>query len=218
MDDRRHRFEAPGIRVTWSKLRCIHAAECVRGLPRVFRPGERPWVQLEHAGADAVAGVIERCPTGALHHERLDGGAAEQPAAQNVVRVGRAGPLYLRGDIEVVTPEGETILRETRVALCRCGTSAHKPVCDGSHQQAHFADPGAIHDEDAVADPGAPPGRLRVTVNPGGPYELTGPFTLASADGTVTLGGTNTWLCRCGGSGSKPFCDGTHETRGFPSP
>jgi uncharacterized Fe-S cluster protein YjdI len=38
-------YTAPGVRVFYDKGRCLHFAECVRGLPQVFDVGKRPWIQ-----------------------------------------------------------------------------------------------------------------------------------------------------------------------------
>lgn len=49
------------------------------------------------------------------------------------------GPLLVRGDIQLTTPEGEPIPRKRRtIALCRCGLSTIKPFCDGTHKAAGF--------------------------------------------------------------------------------
>lgn len=49
------------------------------------------------------------------------------------------GPLIVRGDVQVLTPDGEAIERRRRtVALCRCGLSSIKPFCDGTHKAAGF--------------------------------------------------------------------------------
>lgn len=49
------------------------------------------------------------------------------------------GPLLVRGDIDLVDAEGAPIERHRRtVALCRCGLSAIKPFCDGTHKPAGF--------------------------------------------------------------------------------
>lgn len=49
------------------------------------------------------------------------------------------GPLIVRGGIDLVTAEGEPIEQKRRtVALCRCGLSAIKPFCDGTHKSANF--------------------------------------------------------------------------------
>lgn len=141
MRRRLHGYRGERIVVTYDAKRCIHARECVRGLPEVFDPGRRPWVNPGAADADAVAAVIARCPTGALHFERRDGGPAEAPPGANVVTVAADGPLYLRGDLRLVSPAGEVVLSDTRLALCRCGASADKPFCDGSHRRIGFTAP-----------------------------------------------------------------------------
>jgi CDGSH-type Zn-finger protein len=58
-----------------------------------------------------------------------------------------------------------------------------------------------------------------VTITPkeNGPYLVTGPVTIVDADGTEypPRQGSAIALCRCGGSTTKPFCDGTHSKIGF---
>ncbi len=57
---------------------------------------------------------------------------------------------------------------------------------------------------------------VTIKVRESGPYLLRGTFTLTDADGNVyTVAGPNVALCRCGGSQTKPFCDGSHKTNGF---
>lgn len=49
------------------------------------------------------------------------------------------GPLLVRGDFALVTPDGRHIdTRRGTVALCRCGQSALKPFCDGTHKVTGF--------------------------------------------------------------------------------
>lgn len=45
------------------------------------------------------------------------------------------GPLVVRGDFEVRDLDGERLGGDRTVALCRCGRSAVKPFCDGSHKR-----------------------------------------------------------------------------------
>ncbi|MWJ80863.1 CDGSH iron-sulfur domain-containing protein [Clavibacter michiganensis subsp. michiganensis] len=55
------------------------------------------------------------------------------------------GPLLVRGDFEIVDPEGRPVPRtRSTVALCRCGVSSIKPYCDGTHRLVGFrTDPPA---------------------------------------------------------------------------
>lgn len=48
-----------------------------------------------------------------------------------------------------------------------------------------------------------------------GPLEVSGSFRLKLRNGTHTETGDTIYLCRCGGSGNKPYCDGTHKKNGF---
>ena len=51
----------------------------------------------------------------------------------------------------------------------------------------------------------------RITPTTDGPYEVDGEATIVAPDGTVIKETTKTYLCRCGASQSKPFCDGSHK-------
>jgi len=214
MSEKLHLYEGAAIEVTYDKARCIHAAACIRGLPRVFDPGSRPWVMPDNGAADRVAGVVEQCPTGALHYSRLDGGPVEQPDGENTLLVSRNGPLFVRGQLEVVRPDG-TVTTDTRLALCRCGASAHKPLCDGSHLRVRFQDetnrlpPGPLDADRADAS-----GPLRIETLENGPLQLRGTLRVMDATGTVAGATTRATLCRCGRSGTKPFCDGSHAKAG----
>ena len=65
------------------------------------------------------------------------------------------GPLLVRGDFTLLTPDGEVIEPGRRtVALCRCGRSAIKPFCDGTHKAINFR-AGTGRDSALPRDPGA---------------------------------------------------------------
>jgi CDGSH-type Zn-finger protein/uncharacterized Fe-S cluster protein YjdI len=51
------------------------------------------------------------------------------------------GPLKVTGSLEIVSGTGRTIDRTGEVTLCRCGASANKPYCDGSHRKTGFTAP-----------------------------------------------------------------------------
>lgn len=206
-----HRYEGRGGIVTYDAKRCIHAAECVHGLPSVFDPSAKPWVNPDGADAAALAATVDRCPSGALRIEHPDGRSPSR-AANNMASLTANGPTYLRGDILLVQADG-VVQTETRLALCRCGASANKPYCDGSHNAAPFRDPGRLPG-DSVPD--APPagGTLTVTPLPNGSLKCEGPLTITDSDGRRAAT-DKVFLCRCGASGNKPYCDGTHKKIGF---
>jgi uncharacterized Fe-S cluster protein YjdI len=134
-------YEGDAIEVHWEPRLCIHMRNCVRGLPNVFRPEARPWIAVDAADADAIAAAVESCPTGALRYRRLDGGPQEEPPAETTIEPRPNGPLFVRGRVRIVGPEGEVIREDARLALCRCGASENKPFCDGSHRRIGFTTP-----------------------------------------------------------------------------
>jgi CDGSH-type Zn-finger protein len=57
-----------------------------------------------------------------------------QDSAGAVIRAYADGPLLVRGDFELRDEAGELIdPGRATIALCRCGRSARKPLCDGTH-------------------------------------------------------------------------------------
>jgi len=215
MSDKVQTYEGEHVTVTYDVKRCIHAAECVHRAPEVFDPDAKPWVSPDRAAATRLVDAIEHCPTGALKYTRKEGGAAEEPALKTTVGVTLDGPLYLRGRIEILDAAGNVTHREMRAALCRCGASQNKPFCDGAHEKAGFEDTAGIGSATLKSDKlDTGDGVLRVTVLQAGPLQIKGPFELHGAQETVA-DCNESWLCRCGASKNKPFCDGTHKKTGF---
>lgn len=52
------------------------------------------------------------------------------------ITVNSNGSLKVEGDFEIVDPQGHPygLQGRTTVSLCRCGRTANKPFCDGSHK------------------------------------------------------------------------------------
>jgi uncharacterized Fe-S cluster protein YjdI len=50
---------------------CIHAGECVHGLPNVFDVGKKPWINVNGASAQVIAEQVKKCPSGALSYDFL---------------------------------------------------------------------------------------------------------------------------------------------------
>ncbi len=208
-------YQAEAITVKYDLKRCIHAEECVHGLPTVFDKSARPWIQPENASAAEIADVILRCPTGALQFERKDDGASEPIPTENTILLSADGPLYVQGEVEITRRDGSVLHRDTRVALCRCGTSKYKPFCDNAHLDIEFQADGSVADNQSETDASTTYGPLKITLAPNGAYRLQGNFEIRNTDGQVSFRGNRTALCRCGGSQNKPFCDMSHRSIGF---
>ena len=89
---------------------------------------------------------VTHCPSGRLVLiEKATGQAIEPelPPSIGIVEDPQqncSGPLWVRGGVEVISADGEPYEIRNRVTLCRCGASANKPFCDGSHASIKFQD------------------------------------------------------------------------------
>lgn len=54
------------VTVGWNPEICQHSGICARGLPKVFDPKRRPWIELDHADTATITAQVDRCPSGAL--------------------------------------------------------------------------------------------------------------------------------------------------------
>ena len=86
--------------------------------------------------------------------------------------------------------------------------------CDGSHTKAGFAATGEPASKDSVALE-ARNGPIKVTPQPNGSLKVEGNLEIVSGTGRTVDRVTKVFLCRCGHSRNKPFCDGSHKTAGF---
>ncbi|MDJ0820485.1 MAG: CDGSH iron-sulfur domain-containing protein [Paracoccaceae bacterium] len=201
-------YKGANIEIGFDMKRCIHARNCYLKLPQVFDPSRRPWVEPDAAPAEEIAAMIRTCPSGALTFRRLDDGLNETPPRINRVAVLENGPIALAGDLNV---EGEAMARAT---LCRCGASGNKPFCDYAHVDADFSATGEPQ-TDANAEAIEMDGPLIATAIPDGPLKLEGPMELTTGTGKGIGKMRRAFLCRCGASKNKPFCDGSHKEIGF---
>ncbi len=206
-------IETDDLTIHYDVKTCIHARRCVLGLPKVFDPDARPWINPENGDPDEIAEVIEACPSGALSYHRKDGRDDESLPRTNTVRVWENGPLEVRGDLQI---EGQA--PRQRVLLCRCGKTANPPFCDNSHRDGFTATglPAFRGERDAV--PEATHGPVEITPRDNGPYMMRGNVEIVGGDGHRVARVEKAALCRCGSSGDKPFCDGSHRKIGFTKP
>ena len=199
--------------VTWDRRLCIHVGECGRAKGDLFVQGRKPWCDPNLADRADTKTVVARCPTGALAVHDKEGLLIEAAPSENTVTVSNDGPLYVSGDLDVDGAADDMHSVSRRVALCRCGASKNKPFCDNSHREIGFDDAGA------VGDVGLPEieagGPLQIKRIPDGPIEVSGNFSIRAGSGRKAWSGRKAYLCRCGQSANKPFCDGAHKDAGF---
>jgi len=125
------------IVVEWEPRLCYHSQNCVRSLPQVFDDSRRPWVDVDAAAAEEIEAAVALCPSGALRTRRV--GAAVAPRERRPeVRASADGPLLVSGGVRIVDAEGNLLYEGEKAALCRCGGSANKPFCDGTHTKNGF--------------------------------------------------------------------------------
>jgi len=131
-------YRKDDLTVLWDAEKCVHSAICANGLPEVFKPKDRPWVQMDNASKDKIIKVIKKCPSGALGFYI---GKKESIMSENEttnVEVKKNGPLLVSGNLTVRDPEGKEEQKTRMTAFCRCGASANKPYCDGAHNEIKF--------------------------------------------------------------------------------
>ena len=207
-------YDGENLDVTWDRRLCIHFGECGRAEGGMFQAKRDPWCQPDLVPLGQAKDIVERCPTGALAYTGEDGSVESAPA-ENRILVSNNGPLYLTGDLDIAAAEDDQPGLKFRAALCRCGLSKNKPFCDNRHE-AGFRDHGSV----GSTGPGieAEGGPLTVKGIPNGPLHVTGNLRILAGGGRVAWSGTEAWLCRCGQSKNKPFCDGAHKAAGFEAP
>ena len=135
------------------------------------------------------------------------------------------GPYYVNAVTRFANQLGPIRTRPTMV-LCRCGASAMKPFCDGSHVKIGFSSVNQEGHAEDQRDQRAPAastnaceeevreGDVAIFVTPDGPYVVTGGLPFRNMPSTEAAS-KRFMLCRCGGSKNKPYCDGTHARIGF---
>lgn len=62
------KYKNEDITIHWDQSKCIHARDCVKTLPKVYNPKERPWIKIENASSEELKAQISQCPSGALSY------------------------------------------------------------------------------------------------------------------------------------------------------
>jgi CDGSH-type Zn-finger protein/uncharacterized Fe-S cluster protein YjdI len=198
--------------------KCIHSRNCVLSHPDVFVPNvQGAWIHPDAQPVEELIRLGQNCPSGAIRVTRnAETGSAEEFLSSdsapivNTVRVRENGPLAFEAELHINGQAEPT----PRATLCRCGQSKRKPYCDGSHVAAGFV---------ATGEPGTlvftaldvRNGILNIKPIPNGPLRVEGNLEVVSGTGRTCNKVGQAFLCRCGESKSKPYCDGSHKAANF---
>ena len=131
------RYEKDDLTILWEPKKCIHAAVCVKKLPKVYDPQGKPWIKPENASVKELKMQIDACPSGALSYEE-ETVTIKNTNMTTEVELMKNGPLLVKGNVEIKSHDGSTVRKEKMTAFCRCGASQNKPYCDGGHKQTDF--------------------------------------------------------------------------------
>mgnify|MGYP006289739871 FL=1 len=133
MKDVTKKYSNGEVTVLWKPGLCIHSEICFKGLPNVFKPKERPWIQMDGADSQTITDQVKQCPSGALSMEENQ---EENNGSALSIQVMEGGPLLVKGEVTIQTESGK--MQKKNPALCRCGASSNKPFCDGTHTKIGF--------------------------------------------------------------------------------
>ena len=128
------------LTVVWKPRLCIHSEICVKTLPEVYKPKEKPWIQAENASVEALKSQIDKCPSAALSYYQKNE-SEDKPDTMHEdtkVEVMVNGPLLVHGNLEITGSDGQVETKKRTTAFCRCGASSNKPYCDGEHNKIGF--------------------------------------------------------------------------------
>ena len=130
------------VTVVWKPTLCIHSTICWKnetGLPEVFNPKMRPWIKPEAADTQRIIEQVNKCPSGALGFFMNDDEQKDETAeSEHIVEALPNGPLLVYGNFTLKDKKGIEKKQSKVTALCRCGASANKPYCDGTHTKINF--------------------------------------------------------------------------------
>jgi len=126
------------LTVVWKPEICTHSAKCVKGLNSVFDNQKRPWINLDGGEEQAIIDQVAKCPSGALSIAGQESAGDEVGTERSIVTVIANGPLEVKANCDIYLADGSMVSKEDKSYFCRCGNSANKPFCDGSHKKAGF--------------------------------------------------------------------------------
>lgn len=117
-----------------------------------------------------------------------------------------------------VAPEAATV-PELVAAIGRCPSGALQYSLEDPAEPAATTYVTSAEDSspEPAAEPTQPPAQATIQASMNGPLLVEGSFRLRDEQGREISSSGRAALCRCGGTGNQPFCDGSHRRVGFRS-
>jgi CDGSH-type Zn-finger protein len=137
--DRREDHQGREVTIHDNRGICSHAGFCTAGQPSVFTSDREPWIDPNGATAEGIIETIRKCPSGALSYS-VDGVEHRDQRRDPEIVVAKDGSYCVRGGIELKDELLGDGASKEHYALCRCGASKNKPMCDGTHWYLEFGD------------------------------------------------------------------------------
>ena len=199
-------YQGERLDVMFDAPLCIHSRMCVLGRPNVFVPNaDGPWIHPDNAIPEAIIEIAHSCPSGAISYRRKDGGTEEQPPMVNLIRIRENGPYAFHGELNIAGNR-----YSFRATLCRLRLAEQALLRWKPFQSWLRCLRRARHPQ------------FRATWAPrwlanghAGPLEVAGAMEIVSGTGRTIRRRNSAFLCRCGASANKPFCDGSHSKVSF---
>jgi CDGSH-type Zn-finger protein len=139
---RQYAQEGTGLEVRRDEYLCMHSAFCIgraRRIPAMMEDSDDTDIRAQ------IIGMIERCPSGSYTYSIEPGEEDIEPDYPVAIAVtsegnGLAGCLWVTGGIPAERSDALPFETRPRMTLCRCGQSARKPLCDGTHRKIGFTE------------------------------------------------------------------------------
>ncbi|MDO5681491.1 MAG: CDGSH iron-sulfur domain-containing protein [Propionibacteriaceae bacterium] len=129
-------YEGTDVVVGDDRSICEHAGFCAKHRDNVWKMVGR----TEDAEVrEEMQAMIGRCPSGALTHRPAADAEHTEPDYPVRIAVVNDSSYWVTGSVQVDVA-GEPVETRARQALCRCGHSEIKPLCDGTHTKVGFTD------------------------------------------------------------------------------
>ena len=135
--ERREHYFGDGIVLTDDKPFCYHAGFCVTEHTNVWDLIDE---SSDPAAREEIVRMVRACPSGRLEFQNPPNKEPVEEELDAEIAVVEDGPLWVRGRVPVEAEDGKPLEVRNRMALCRCGASANKPYCDGTHAAISFRD------------------------------------------------------------------------------